>query len=64
MPPDHAWNPPAKLRHVCVTPPRSNLVEPFALAELHPRLRALVRRRDLDRRTVLRVGSLQLDPAR
>jgi len=40
------------------------LVKPFALAELHARLRSLVRRGRRQRPTVLRVGSLSLDPAR
>jgi two-component system OmpR family response regulator len=40
------------------------LVKPFALAELHARLRSLVRRGRPERPTVLRVGSLRLDPAR
>jgi two-component system, OmpR family, response regulator len=40
------------------------LVKPFALAELHARLRSLVRRGRPARPTVLRVGSLSLDPAR
>jgi two-component system, OmpR family, response regulator len=40
------------------------LVKPFALAELHARLRSLVRRGRPERPTVLRVGDLQLDPAR
>ena len=40
------------------------LVKPFALAELHARLRSLVRRGRPERPTVLRVGALQLDPAR
>ena len=40
------------------------LVKPFALAELHARLRSLARRGRPERPTVLRVGSLRLDPAR
>jgi two-component system OmpR family response regulator len=40
------------------------LVKPFALAELHARLRSLVRRGRPKRPAVLRVGSLRLDPAR
>ncbi len=40
------------------------LVKPFALAELHARLRSLVRRGRPERPTVLRVGDLRLDPAR
>src|SRR5439155_1566065 len=40
------------------------LVKPFALAELHARLRALSRRGVRDRPVVLAVGSLELDPAR
>lgn len=40
------------------------LVKPFALAELHARLRSLVRRGRPERPTVLRVGSLRLDPSR
>jgi two-component system OmpR family response regulator len=40
------------------------LVKPFALAELHARLRSLVRRGRPARPTVLRVGDLSLDPAR
>lgn len=39
------------------------LVKPFALAELHARLRSLVRRGRPERPTVLRVGTLSLDPA-
>src|SRR4026207_48853 len=39
------------------------LVKPFAFAELLARLRALVRRGDLERPTVLEVGDLRLDPA-
>ena len=38
------------------------LVKPFALAELHARLRALVRRGSRERPVVLAVGSLVLDP--
>jgi two-component system OmpR family response regulator len=40
------------------------LVKPFALAELHARLRALARRGVRERPVVLAVGSLELDPAR
>lgn len=40
------------------------LVKPFALAELHARLRSLARRGRPERPAVLRVGSLRLDPAR
>jgi two-component system OmpR family response regulator len=40
------------------------LVKPFALAELHARLRSLVRRGRPERPTVLTVGDLCLDPAR
>ena len=40
------------------------LVKPFALAELHARLRALARRGVRERPVVLTVGSLELDPAR
>jgi two-component system OmpR family response regulator len=40
------------------------LVKPFALAELHARLRSLVRRGRPERPAVLSVGSLRLDPAR
>src|SRR5947208_12775706 len=40
------------------------LVKPFALAELHARLRSLVRRGRPERPTVLSVGGLRLDPAR
>jgi two-component system, OmpR family, response regulator len=39
------------------------LVKPFAFAELLARLRALVRRGDPERPTVLEVGELRLDPA-
>src|SRR5437868_6413194 len=39
------------------------LVKPFAFAELLARLRALVRRGDAERPTVLAVDDLQLDPA-
>jgi two-component system OmpR family response regulator len=39
------------------------LVKPFAFAELLARLRALVRRGDSQRPSVLEVGDLQLDPA-
>jgi two-component system OmpR family response regulator len=40
------------------------LVKPFALAELHARLRSLVRRGRAERPAVLSVGELRLDPAR
>ena len=40
------------------------LVKPFALAELHARLRSLVRRGRPERPTVLQVTDLRLDPAR
>jgi two-component system, OmpR family, response regulator len=40
------------------------LVKPFALAELHARLRSLVRRGRPERPAVLSVGSLRIDPAR
>jgi two-component system OmpR family response regulator len=40
------------------------LVKPFALAELHARLRSLARRGRPERPTVLSVGDLRLDPAR
>jgi two-component system, OmpR family, response regulator len=39
------------------------LVKPFAFAELLARLRALVRRGEPERPTVLEVGDLRLDPA-
>jgi two-component system, OmpR family, response regulator len=39
------------------------LVKPFSFAELLARLRALVRRGDRPRPTVLKVGALRLDPA-
>jgi two-component system OmpR family response regulator len=39
------------------------LVKPFAFAELLARLRALVRRGELERPTVLEVDDLKLDPA-
>lgn len=39
------------------------LVKPFALAELHARLRSLIRRGGAERPTVLAVGDLRLDPA-
>jgi len=39
------------------------LVKPFALAELHARLRALARRGRPERPAVARVGDLELDPA-
>jgi two-component system OmpR family response regulator len=39
------------------------LVKPFAFAELLARLRALVRRGDAERPSVLEVGDLRLDPA-
>ena len=40
------------------------LVKPFALAELHARLRSLARRSRPERPSVLTVGDLRLDPAR
>jgi two-component system OmpR family response regulator len=40
------------------------LVKPFALAELHARLRSLARRGRRERPAVLTVGDLKLDPAR
>jgi two-component system OmpR family response regulator len=40
------------------------LIKPFALAELHARLRSLVRRGRPERPAVLSVGSLRLDPAK
>jgi two-component system, OmpR family, response regulator len=40
------------------------LVKPFALAELHARLRSLARRGKPERPTVIEVGDLSLDPAR
>src|SRR5436305_1674136 len=40
------------------------LIKPFALAELHARLRSLVRRGRPERPTVLTIGDLRLDPAR
>jgi len=40
------------------------LVKPFALAELHARLRSLARRGAPERPAVLAVGDLSLDPAR
>src|SRR5256885_17188848 len=40
------------------------LVKPFALAELHGRLRSLARRGRPERPAVLAVGDLRLDPAR
>jgi two-component system OmpR family response regulator len=39
------------------------LVKPFSFAELAARLRALIRRGDQERPTILRVGNLELDPA-
>jgi two-component system OmpR family response regulator len=39
------------------------MVKPFAFAELLARLRALVRRGDAERPSVLEVGDLRLDPA-
>jgi len=39
------------------------VVKPFAFAELLARLRALARRGELERPTVLEVGELRLDPA-
>jgi two-component system OmpR family response regulator len=40
------------------------LVKPFALAELHARLRSLIRRGGPERPAVIEIGDLQLDPAR
>jgi two-component system, OmpR family, response regulator len=40
------------------------LIKPFALAELHARLRSLARRPRAERPAVLAVGDLRLDPAR
>jgi two-component system, OmpR family, response regulator len=40
------------------------LVKPFAFAELLARLRALTRRSDAERPSVLEVGDLRLDPAK
>jgi len=40
------------------------LIKPFALAELHARLRSLTRRGKAERPAVLEVGDLRLDPAR
>jgi two-component system OmpR family response regulator len=40
------------------------LVKPFALAELHARLRSLIRRGRPERPAVLTTGTLRLDPAR
>src|SRR5438876_7194215 len=40
------------------------LVKPFALAELHARLRSLTRRGHPERPAALTVGELHLDPAR
>jgi two-component system OmpR family response regulator len=40
------------------------LVKPFALAELHARLRSLARRGAPERPVILAVGDLRLDPAR
>jgi two-component system OmpR family response regulator len=39
------------------------LIKPFAFAELLARLRALVRRGEFERPSVLEVGDLRLDPA-
>jgi two-component system OmpR family response regulator len=39
------------------------LAKPFSLVELHARLRALIRRGDVERPTELVVGALRLDPA-
>jgi two-component system, OmpR family, response regulator len=39
-------------------------VKPFALAELHARLRSLARRGKPERPSVVEVGDLSLDPAR
>ena len=40
------------------------LVKPFALAELHARLRSLTRRGKPERPAVIEIGDLSLDPAR
>jgi two-component system OmpR family response regulator len=40
------------------------LVKPFALAELHARLRSLARRGQPERPAVIEIGDLTLDPAR
>lgn len=40
------------------------LVKPFEMAELRARLRALLRRESADKRGLLRVGDLNLDPAK
>ena len=40
------------------------LVKPFALAELHARLRSLARRGKPERPAVIEIGDLSLDPAR
>jgi two-component system, OmpR family, response regulator len=40
------------------------LVKPFALAELHARLRSLTRRGSAERPAVIVIGNLALDPAR
>jgi two-component system OmpR family response regulator len=40
------------------------LVKPFALAELHARLRSLARRGKAERPAVIEIGDLSLDPAR
>lgn len=40
------------------------LVKPFALDELHARVRALLRRVQVDRTDILRVDDLELDPRR
>jgi two-component system, OmpR family, response regulator len=40
------------------------LVKPFALAELHARLRSLIRRGKPERPAVIEIGDLLLDPAR
>ena len=40
------------------------LVKPFALAELHARLRSLTRRGKPERPAVIEIGDLRLDPAR
>jgi two-component system, OmpR family, response regulator len=40
------------------------LVKPFALAELHARLRSLARRGQPERPAVLKIGDLELDPAK
>jgi two-component system OmpR family response regulator len=38
------------------------LVKPFSFAELHARMRALVRRRPIEQPMILEVGDLRIDP--